>query len=99
MNNFKYKRVTFALIGEGRTHGDDDAIAMRPYTSSLKCNVPEGVVLILGRAEFQRIFKSSNASMKRAINRAKEKEMTYVGRCQEYLSINKLVIEDSKDEA
>jgi len=90
--------VTVALIGEGRSHGDDDAIAMRPYTSSLKCNVPEGVVLILGRAEFQRIFKGSNANMNRAVKRAKEKEMTYVGRCQEYLSLNKLVIEDSKQE-
>lgn len=90
--------MTVALIGEGRSHGDDDCIAMRPYRSSLKCNVAEGVVLILGRAEFQRIFKSSNANMNRAVNRAKDKEMTYVGRCQEYLSMNKLVIEDSKHE-
>ena len=33
----KYKRVKIAIIGEGRVYGDDDAIAVRPYQSSLKC--------------------------------------------------------------
>ena len=37
LTTHKFKRVNIAIIGEGRVYGDDDAIAVRPYQSSLRC--------------------------------------------------------------
>ena len=50
------KRLRISLIGEGRMHGEDDAIAMRPYQASLICNMAGGELFILSRNEFYRTF-------------------------------------------
>ena len=69
----KYKRIKVAIICEGQIYGDDDAIAVRPYQSSLKCITPEAQALALSRGEFQRTFRASYESKRSAINQAKER--------------------------
>ena len=49
--------VSLALLGERRIHGEDDAIAMRPYQASLVCSLADSEVYILTRIEFYRMFK------------------------------------------
>ena len=80
------KRVSIALIGEGRIHGEDDAIAMRPYQASLICNRAGGELLMLSRIEFYRTFKHSSESWRNAVKVSKIKELEYIKRCQNYLS-------------
>ena len=52
------KNVKIALLGEGRIHGEDDAIAMRPYQASLVCSVAQSELLVLTRVEFYRTYKN-----------------------------------------
>ena len=52
------KNVKIALLGEGRIHGEDDAITMRPYQASLICSVANSELLVLNRAEFYRTYKN-----------------------------------------
>ena len=86
------RRVSIALIGEGRIHGEDDAIAMRPYQASLVCNRAGSELLILSRIEFYRTFKHSADSWRKAIKVSKSKELEYIKRCQNYLSQSKDII-------
>ena len=53
------KNFKIALLCEGRIYGEDDAIAMRPYQSSLICNVANSELLVLTRVEFYRTYKHS----------------------------------------
>jgi len=80
------KCVRISLLGEGRIHGEDDAIAMRPYQSSLVCNVAGSELLVLSRTEFYRTFKHSTDSWRNAVKVAKAKEIEYIKRCQNYLT-------------
>ena len=61
------KPVKVAILGEGRTHGEDDAISMRPYKASLVCSKNDSELLILTREQFWRIFKNSPESWKAAL--------------------------------
>ena len=92
-----FRQVKIALIGEGRIHGEDDTIAMRPYNASLICSVANSELFVMTRKEFQRIFKQSEA-WKNALKHAKSKEKEYIGRCNHYLDINKEVIKLSSKE-
>ena len=49
---YDYRKVKIALIGEGRIHGEDDAIAMRPYQASLICSVANSELMILTKTDF-----------------------------------------------
>jgi len=48
-------------------YGEDDAIAMRPYQTSLVCNLADSEVYILTRVEFFRMFKQSAECWKNAV--------------------------------
>ena len=90
------KRVKIALLGEGRIHGEDDAIAMRPYQSSLICNVASSELLSLTRVEFYRTYKQSvNNCWQEALRLAQIKEFAYIQRCRSYLDVNKAILEES----
>ena len=54
-----YKYVKIALLGEGRLYGEHDAVADRPYKSSVICSVADSEMLVLSKTDFQRTFKSS----------------------------------------
>ena len=82
-----YKHVKIALIGEGRLHGEDDCIALRPYHASLICSVADSELYTMTRKEFYRIFHMSD-NWKNAMKHAKAKEKEYISRCQHYLDIN-----------
>ena len=94
-----FKRVKVALLGEGRIHGEDDAIALRPYQASLICSVSGSEAYELTRAEFYRAFKTQSDCWKTALKSAKEKEVEYIKRCRSYLDTNKEIIERSNAEA
>ena len=42
--------MKIAIIGEGKVHGEDDAIALRPYQASLICNMNNSELLVMTRA-------------------------------------------------
>ena len=85
------------MIGEGQLHGEDDAVALRPYQSSLRCNTPHSEVYILNRLAFFNMFKSSTACWTQTLSLTQLKETKYSTRCKFYLYINKLVMEKSKN--
>ena len=58
------------MIGEGRIHGEDDAIGERAYKSSLICNVADSELLIMTRVEFERMFKSTTECWNNAVKYA-----------------------------
>ena len=76
------KRVNIARIGEGQVHGEDDAIAMRPYQASLTCTVSGSELFVLSRVDFYRTFKQSTSSWNHSLHQAKLKEEEYVKRCR-----------------
>lgn len=69
---------------------------MRPYQSSLVCNVAESELLVLSRTEFYRTFKHSTDSWRNAVKVAKAKELEYIKRCQNYLTRSNELITQSK---
>ena len=91
-----FRPVKIALIGEGQIHGEDDAIAVRPYSATLKCNMADSELLMLPRVEFYRTFRHSQESWNEAVAGARMKEKEYIKRCRCYLRSNKLVDEEAK---
>ena len=51
-SNTNNKRISIAFIGEGSVHGDDDCIAMRPYSTSLVCSTSESEVIMMTKENF-----------------------------------------------
>ena len=94
----EFKSVKIALIGAGQVHGEDDAIAMRPYQASLKCTVSGSQILVLSRSEFYRMFKNQQECWRSALSQAKTKEKEYIKRCRSYLDVNKQLVEELKIE-
>ena len=72
-------------------HGEDDAISMRPYQSTLTCTENNSEIYIMQRNEFYRTFKTSPEVWKRVVHHAKAKEQYCLVRCRQYLETTKLV--------
>lgn len=87
------KRFSLALLGKGRLHGEDDAVSMRPYSSSLICSKAGSEVFRLSRVEFYRMFKSNSDCWAKAMKFAQEKENKLIRRCKSYLYTSKDCVE------
>lgn len=86
------QKLKIAFLGSGQVHGEDDAISLRPYQSSLLCTENHSEVFVMLRNEFYRTFKVTAETWKFVVEHAKAKEQYCIQRCRQYLETTKLII-------
>ena len=73
------KVVHLSLLGTGMLFGDDDILASRTYSGTLKCYSSKGQLVVLHKTNFLSIFKSQNEQWNVEFAMCQKREKQQIG--------------------
>ena len=74
IGSYKKRSLKLSHLGSGLVFGDDDCIAGRGFSSSLKCLSQTGSLIVMKAEEYLKCFKQQSDAWKTQFDIAKSKE-------------------------